>query len=114
MQRRAFLPQAAVTLAAHAGAAAAGWPEWRNCQPAIEYRRLALPAPLKARSWVLRDRRTAAVNSEMTGVEMVRQNRSLVLAPRMMWHYLLHQDWRAEARCRLKPALQSGPVQEQA
>jgi aryl-alcohol dehydrogenase-like predicted oxidoreductase len=34
--------------------------------------------PLKAYSWVLRDRRICAVNSEMTSVEMVRQNLALV------------------------------------
>jgi aryl-alcohol dehydrogenase-like predicted oxidoreductase len=38
-----------------------------------------MPVPLKAYSWVLRDRRIAAVNSEMTDVEMVRQNLKLVL-----------------------------------
>ena len=38
-----------------------------------------MPVPLKAYSWVLRDQRIAAVNSEMTDVEMVRQNLSLVL-----------------------------------
>ena len=39
----------------------------------------SMPVPLKAYSWVLRDRRISAVNSEMTDVEMVRQNLSLVL-----------------------------------
>src|SRR5262245_21384026 len=40
MQRRAFLQQAAATLAATAGAQAAGKPEWRNRQAGMEYRRL--------------------------------------------------------------------------
>ena len=37
-----------------------------------------MPVPLKAYSWVLKDRRISAVNSEMTSVEMVRQNLGLV------------------------------------
>src|SRR5689334_11153 len=40
MHRRAFLQQAAATLAATTGAAAAVTPEWRNRQPGMEYRRL--------------------------------------------------------------------------
>jgi aryl-alcohol dehydrogenase-like predicted oxidoreductase len=39
----------------------------------------AMPVPLKAYSWVLKDRRISGVNSEMTDVEMVRQNLGLVL-----------------------------------
>ena len=39
----------------------------------------SLPVPLRAYSWVLKDPRISAVNSEMTSVEMVRQNLGLVL-----------------------------------
>jgi aryl-alcohol dehydrogenase-like predicted oxidoreductase len=39
----------------------------------------SLSVPLKAYSWVLKDRRISGVNSEMTDVEMVRQNLGLVL-----------------------------------
>lgn len=39
----------------------------------------SMPVPLKAYSWVLKDKRISAVNSEMTSVEMVRENLGLVL-----------------------------------
>ena len=54
--------------------------------------------PLKAYSWVLRDRRIAAVNSEMTDVEMVRQNLGLVLGRAL---YLSRDAERAGAQLML-------------